>query len=52
MGVESGGTQRARMTHVSLTPRPAGIIVMAIVCYRFILKDDYDGFRQNVARTG
>ena len=48
----SWGTQRAHMTHVSLTPRPAGIIAMAIVCYRLILKDDYDGFRQNVARTG
>jgi hypothetical protein len=51
-GSRVGGTQRAHMTHVSLTPRPAGIIAMAIVCYRLILKDDYDGFRQNVARTG
>jgi hypothetical protein len=51
-GSRIGGTQRAHMTHVSLTPRPAGIIAMVIVCYRLILKDDYDGFRQNVARTG
>jgi hypothetical protein len=51
-GSRVGGTQRAHMTHVSLTPRPAGIIAMAIVCYRLILKDDYDGFRQNVARIG
>jgi hypothetical protein len=51
-GSRVGGTQRAHMTHVSLTPRPAGIIAMAIVCYRLILKDDYDGFRKNVARTG
>ena len=42
-GSRVGGTQRAHMTHVSLTPRPAGIIAMAIVCYRLILKDDYDG---------
>jgi hypothetical protein len=33
-GSRVGGTQRAHMTHVSLTPRPAGIIAMAIVCYR------------------
>ena len=51
-GSRVGGTQRAHMTHVSLTPRPAGIIAMAIVCYRLILKDDYDAFGKMLPELG
>jgi hypothetical protein len=51
-GSRVGGTQRAHMTHVSLTPRPAGIIAMAIVCYRLILKTITTAFGKMLPELG